>query len=302
MKCSNCHISIENDSIYCGNCGIKLRTINPLLQELENNYHKANIGFLAVNGPNNILSQSYKNQYKYFSDRYTDLFVLSGLAFLGIAGSFFIPLVGIVVGIIVLVLAFKASLKNPIYKALIIGLSVISLLVGIAVWQYAINNFSKIHNASMKINYNKQNMSTVTLATPCYDFQLNSRFNIYNKTGSCSMEAYNNASMQSSNNIYKVIVIHKTVRNISIMLSRKALEADVTANLKNFNVTKERITNFKGSTAYSVNAENYKNKQSIEEVLVFHKIANGYQMYLLINLTSGSSASVRALANNWQWK
>jgi hypothetical protein len=240
---------------------------------------------------------------------HSHLKVILALVFgvIGIAGSFLIPLLGIVFGIAAIVLA---SLHSPAVGKLLrltaFSVACVAFLCGLAVWVMIASRNSTLRQQQGNglVTSSGVSGSQVSLVTPCYSLGFSDQLTISNQQGSCSMEAYNGTNFNDSSDVYKVLstdVTNVTALNFD-QLSKLAIENDVQNTLTGFVITSEQAGQFAGSQAYFVKAYNAKDDVIAEEAAVFHAGSAKQNYFVLVHATKGDSIDVSELESQWAWK
>ena len=275
MECSNCHQTVEAGAAFCGNCGYKL-TVTPA-------------GAYALAVP-----AQQKGETRAL------LAVLFGAV--GLAGSVFMALVGLILGLTGLVLG-TLSRRGPRRGLSTAGiiLSSLSLLAGLAVWTYAFNQTNNVKTAH---STSGPTITANDLTTPCYSLGFTDRLNISHSGESCDMRAFNGQTIDTSTDAYKVYASQTALSSASSFteLAKNALEKDVKTNLPTFNVTSEHVGAFAGSPDYVVVATDQSSGVTVAEAAVFHQASGGDNVFILVHAITGNSSDFSTLEAQWQWK
>jgi hypothetical protein len=320
MDCPNCGQPVDATAIYCGNCGHPLQQAqtNPVAavtspiasvisqtsttsQEFEAFGHLAT-GGAATAVPSYAIDTTHTHNH-------LKVILSMVLGLLGIAGAFFIPLLGIAFGITGIILATTATHASGRWlKICALFASIVALLCGLAVWAYIASNNPRLHPAAAQkaavANSSANAVTSLNLSTPCYSITFPEQLNVENTGGSCVMDAFNGSSLEASSNVYKVLATTSTtITSVNFSaIAKKALENDVAENLPGFTITSEGGGTFASSQAYFINAADSTSDVAVEEGAVMHSSAAGPELYILVHITFGTSANLSGLENNWQWK
>lgn len=308
MNCPNCNEPIETGSAFCGNCGQALSPASTSSQSppaLPNNSAEL---FFPVSTTADAASRMPGYAIPSASQQRNHLRATMSLVLglLGIAGAVFIPVAGLVLGIIGIVLATMSmrSIKHSLSRAGLIA-SIIAVLVGLAAWAYAIsNNAKQIRNTSNNIvaTNNAPIHSAISLTTPCYLINFVSKLNIENPSDSCNMNAFNAGSFSQSTDAYKIYAINSSVSAKSFAgLAKKAIETDVKQSLPGFTITKETVGQFAASQAYFVTASNSLGV-SVIEAAALHQTSHGENFFVFVHAVNGTAVDLLDLQLGWQWQ
>lgn len=306
MNCPQCGRLTESTAAFCGNCGLALKDA-PRSATLAGSLAATTIG---VSGPAFAPPASPSTPadavpaYAIASPYHTDIRLVIALVcgIVGIAGSLFAAVLGLVLGIIGLIVATTAQQRGRLKLSGII-LSSLAVVVGLAIWASVLSQNSK-RPGNLASTSNNSVTGTASTDTPCYSFSFASTFNVDSVNNTCSLNAYNANSLATSSEIYKVLssqAANLTTTNFNT-ISKNALEQDIRQSLPGFTITSERATHFANSLAYSINATDVANKVAIQETTVLHKTAQGDNLFVLIHATSGDKTDLGELEDNWQWK
>lgn len=287
MECPNCQETIESNAAYCGNCG----------QALGNKLGVISVQATAP-GYEVALSKRHGGEMQALAS------LLCGA--IGLAGTLFIPLAGLALGISGIVLGTLS--RNYAKKTThIIGLvlSILALLAGLAAWTYAIRSDPRVNPSVTRAEPSEQDVKVSdSLTTPCYSIGLVDELNISNQTNSCDMKAFNGSTLAGSTNAYKIYASKADVNSANDFtnLAKTAINKDIAQSVPSFRVTNEQVTSFAGSPAYSVTATSPDNKVSLIEAAVFHKTSDGNNVFILVHANSGPDVDLQLMESRWQWK
>lgn len=182
-------------------------------------------------------------------------------------------------------------------------LSSLSLLAGMAVWNYAFNHEASVKTAQAAAA-NGPTVMANNLSTPCYALGFVDKFNIANTRGSCDMRAFNGQTMATSTDAYKVYASQSSISDPGSFTTaaQTALENDVKSNLPGFSIVSEQLGSFAGSPDYLVTASNKSSGVTVTEAAVLHQTAGGDNIFILVHAGNGASAGLSNLETQWQWK
>ncbi|HEX4774933.1 MAG TPA: hypothetical protein VH234_05445 [Candidatus Saccharimonadales bacterium] len=278
MECPNCKQSTEAGAAFCGNCGY------PLGGQSDQQAYA-----LAVPMQRKAETQAL-------------LAVLFGA--IGLAGSVFMALLGLILGIAGLVMGtISRSGTRRSMSTVGIILSSLSLVAGLAVWTYAINHETKLRSSSAAAA-SGPTITANNLSTPCYSLGFTDKLNIGNSAGSCDMRAFNGSTLETSTDAYKVYASQSALTSASTFtqVAKPAIEKDVQANLPGYVIESEQVGSFAGSPDYAVITTNKSNGVTVAEAAVFHPVKNGDNIFVIVHAISTGSAGFSGLEAQWQWK
>jgi len=290
MNCPSCHETVEDNASYCGNCGHFLgRTTTAL-------------GALGVT--NSVPAGSAVNETRHRGRNRLKAALILGL--IGLAGAFFVPVIGLTLGLLGVALATSTRVTaRRTVKSIGLALSALAILAGLASWVYAVNSDPRFNSHLPKAKpADSSTESAADLSTPCYSLSFIDELNIDHGKGDCDINAYNGSTLTNSTNAYKVIASKVDVATVNDFtnLAKRAVEKDVAQSLKGFHVDSEKVASFAGSPAYVVNASDKTDNVSVIEAAVLHEVANGNNVFVLVHANNGDSADLQILESNWQWK
>lgn len=327
MNCPNCHQDTEAGAAFCGNCGCALRQsqsagaappapppipLSPIARAVnqgDTNTAQPAIGRLAAagtaGGVARVPSYALANPAGHVDETKALLSLLFGIA--GLAGALFIAMIGLSLGIagIIFGTMSRSSTKRGLSTAGLI-FSSLAVLTGLAVWVYAIKHDPRF---SQKVVSNDHSLSAPAIAssevsTPCYSAGLVNQFNVSHGDNGCDMNAFNGTSLDSSTDAYKVYADTSQIVSSGnyTNLFKSALEKDVHDSLPGFSIDGEDSTQFAGSPAYIVNASDKTHNVAVAEEAVYHSVAAGDNVFILVHAVNGKSADLNTLESQWQWK
>jgi hypothetical protein len=302
--------------LYCGNCGHQIQAVNSPIanaivgstgQPQPNASDYTFFGNIAANGAGMSLPRYAVDT----THAHNHLKVILAMVFgvIGIAGAFFIPLLGLILGIAGVVLATTATHDSGKWlKRAAFTMSLFAFLSGLGVWAYVANNNPKLHpqvaQKAATVNSSANAITALGVSTPCYSITFPENLNIDNASGSCVMNAYNGKTIEASSNVYKVLTsASSTITSANFVgLSKKAIENDVSQNLPGFIISGEGSGTFAGSQAYFVNAADSGSNVAVEEAAVLHSSATGSEVFIIVHITFGTATNLSILESHWQWK
>jgi hypothetical protein len=327
MNCPNCHQALEPGAAFCGNCGQPVAAApalpaapavsgqsspppgSPIAQVLQNQQAGATspqvpAGPLATAGVGGVPSYAVALPGQHSRENKALLSLLFGIA--GIIGALFMVALGLALGLVGIVMGTmsRAGSKRSLSTAGLI-VSGIAVLGSLALWTYAAKHFAQLSQASTKAHsLTAPAVAASHLSTPCYSTDFADQLNVSNSANSCDMAAFNGTTLETSTNAYKVYANTSqtaTAANLALV-AKPAIEKDIQTNLPSFTVTGEGAVEFAGSPAYAVNAADKAQGVSIVEAAVFHQVANGENLFILVHAANANSADLHGLETQWQWK
>jgi hypothetical protein len=294
MTCSNCGEPLEDSAAFCGNCGEPIKAAAP-----------SGPGSLAVAAASGAIpAYAVPIAGRQTSELKAGMALVFGA--LGIVGGFFVPLLGIGLGIVGLVLATisRATVRRRLSLAGII-VAILAILIGLGSWALVITRDPRFSHGVATPAATRSGgpaMTAQNLITPCYSVTFATRLNIQNNSGSCNMNAYNGATLDASSDAYK---IYGTTSAISASafesLAKQAIENDVRENLAAFTISQEKSGQFAGSPAYFVIATNGQGV-SIIEAAALHTTTNGDNFFVFVHAVNASTVDLDELQANWHWE
>lgn len=244
------------------------------------------------------------NPAQQLSDTRSMLALVLGVA--GIAGSIFIPVVGLMFGLLAAIAGTSARAVNRsgLKKAGLV-FSALALLSGLAMWTYNIQHDPRFNDKTVRAAPKGRGVSAASsLSTPCYSLNFVDQLNVDNKSGSCNLSAFNGASLETSTNAYKIYASKSNIADVNTFTTtaKAAIEKDVRDNMKGFTISSQQVGSFAGSPAYIVNVYDKQSNVAIVEAAVLRKVSNGYNVFVMIHANQGPEANVQILESQWQWK
>lgn len=314
MKCPKCNQAVETGAAFCGNCGQALRaTVTPIAEVMRNqsaspSYPQPLDRPLAAAGAAGM-SASVPNYALAIAGRHIDenkalLALLFGLA--GIAGSLFLALIGLVLGVAGLVMGTmsRSGTRRGLSTVGLVASS-LAILSSLAVWVYAVKHDPPLQKPLPSAHsLTDPAVSASSLTTPCYAAGFVDTLNVTNQAGSCDMSAFNGPTIDSSTNAYKVYANQSTTTNARNFtgLVKLTIEKDIKDNLPGFNVDTEQVAQFAGSPAYVVNSSDKETGIAIVEAAVLHQTSNGDNIFILVHAVNGKTSDLSTIEAQWQWK
>jgi len=228
------------------------------------------------------------------------------LGILGIVGAFFIPLVGLTLGIAGFVLG-TLSRRASKHRLSTIGLIVSALAVaaGLASWAYVVAHdphFNHKAASSAAAVNNGPIRNAASVITPCYRINFIGTLNIQNVSGSCDMNAFNGDTFDDSSDAYKIYGTVSAILPASFTsLAKQAIEKDVQQSLPTFTITHENAGSFAGSPAYFVTASNGQGV-SVMEAAALHTTSNGDNFFVFVHAIGARTVNLNDLQSGWQWQ
>jgi hypothetical protein len=288
MNCPNCNEPVEPGAVFCGNCGQKLSDQDVNL--------KLNADIIPEYSEPNLVEQTRRTE--------ESMSLVFGVV--GVVGSLFVPLAGIVIGLTGVVMASLTVRRGKdlvnIFGAVI---SIIAILTGIGAWIHASSvqkaSISKVNNSAAVTN-SSDAVSTNYVQTPCYKMNFTSKLNIQNVPGNCNMNAFNGATFVLSTEAYKVYATKTNYTSDGfVAMAKQAIDKDVKLSLATFTVSHEESGVFAASPAYFVTVSNGQGV-SIIEAVALHPTTSGENFFVFVHAVLGDQADLHDLQLGWQWK
>lgn len=335
MNCPNCGKAVDNGAAFCGNCGTPLQTAavppvaapptpvtvpgppnqvpnaapptSPIGQVYANQQtppyqpvQGAMPAYQAVPAAPGVPSYAVATPAQHKDETKAVISLVVGI--IGIVGGAIIPILGLLFGGVGIVCGTMAHASRRTLSTLGIIFSTLAVLVGLAMWVYAIK-----HDPNLQGNSSASAQSasaSASLDTPCYSTGFVDKLNITNDSSSCNMTAYNGTTADQSTNAYKVLADQIVTVNASNFnaFAKQALEKDVHDNLSGFTISNEQVGQFADSPAYTINTIDKTNDVAVTEAAVLHPTANGANVFVLVHAMNGSTADLHTLESQWQWK
>ena len=325
MNCQNCHQPLEAGAAFCGNCGQPVGTPaapaqtaavsgqapaagSPIPQVLQSQAAAPQppTGPLVAAGAGGVPSYALALPGQHHGDIQALLSLLLGIA--GIVGALFLPLLGLglsVAGIAMGTMSRSSSKRRLSTAGLIV--SSLAVLASLGLWAYAANRSQKLQQTGSSNNDHSITapaVSTAGLSTPCYSISFVNKLNVANNNNSCDMDAYNGATLNTSTEVYKIYADTSQVANSGnfAAIAKSAIEKDIQTNLPGFTIDSEQSTQFAGSPAYVANASQHAQHFAVVEAAVFHQVAAGQNVFVLVHAVNGDNTDLNILEAQWQWK
>lgn len=284
MNCPHCHNPVEPGAAFCGNCGQALQAA-PLQQ---------------VTG---VPNYAVATPATHAGETKALLSVILGVISIPAA---IIPIAGIILGIVGVVLGSlsRGTVKRTSSTVGIV-LSCVGIVVSIGIFTYVLTNHDKLTSTHKTDPALAGAASAATNAdTPCYSVGFSYKLNIKNTTGSCDMSAFDGATLEDSQDAYKMYGTKSpnlTTANFN-SFAKQAIDQDVASNLAGFTVVNERVDTFAGSQAYIATTTQKSSGVSVVEAAVLHPTASGDNVFVLAHAVQSGTADFKSLEANWQWK
>lgn len=287
MNCQKCEQPVEEGATFCGNCGFPL----------SDDSKQASLGRKSSRLPTYTLPKPDLQA----ADSKVALVIVLGTA--GIAGSVFVPVLGLALGTAGMVIATAAVSRSIWLKAGLV-FSVLAFLAGLAASTYNIQTHQQNSQVSQSSSPGSYLTVSSRLATPCYALDFVDKLNVSHQLGSCDASAFNGNSFEESTDAYKIYSSQSDVSDASefIRVAKKAIETDIKKNMPGFTIDRQRIGSFADSLAYIVNISDKNNKVAVVEAAVMRDVPNGDNVFILIHANNGSKADLQILESKWQWK
>lgn len=289
MNCPNCHELVEEAAVYCGNCG------QPLKQPRA-------LGAIGLRGA--TPSYALAMPWQHTGELQALMSLLCGI--LGLAGTIFIPILGITLGIAGLVLGTVSRVySKKVTHFAGLALSSLAILAGLAAWTYAVRHDPRTNsNVARSTPADSSVQVSADLSTPCYSLNFVDELNISNDSKSCDMNAFNGKTIAASTNAYKVYASKSNINNVNDFnnLARGAVEQDMAKSAPDFKISTEKSSTFAGSPSYMIVASDPDGRVSVIESAVMHKVANGNNIFVIVHANNGPVVDLQILESQWQWK
>lgn len=281
--CPNCNEPIEEGAIFCGNCGHRLMTQTPQTS--------GQIGNVPTYSKFRIYHRKHWPAYS----------VIFGIV--GIASSLFIPIVGLVIGIVSIILSTSSIKEKNNKKYRISGLIIGIIAVIIAILSIVISvNHKDLYNNAPSSSTN----SSIYVTTPCYEIRFSTLFNFSNTNkNSCNTIAYYGPSLRQANQLYKIEATYSPSFNPTNLntMADNAITADMATNLKGFQIISKHSTTFDNSDAYYIIADNPKSGLSVIEEIVYHpSVKTNYNIFVIVRSEFSKTINLNALKKAFVWK
>lgn len=313
MNCPKCNQLVDPGAAFCGNCGNPIsdrpNEESPIDQILSGHHaktsaHDTKLLPAAASAPAYAIPEPAQQQGE------TKALLSLLLGVIGIAGCYYMALLGLVFGVagIILGTMSRQSIKKGLSTAGLVTSS-LALLAGLGVWAYFITHDPRLQQGqatgkSVQHNVPTNFVAATSLSTPCYYVGFTSKLNVSNLSGSCDMNAFNGGTMDNSSELYKVYASKANISEDGFAdTAKSAIESDVHTNLPGFDIKSEKAGQFAGSTAYFVDAKNAKAATDVYEAAVYHQTQQGDNLFVIVHaVAGGDSANLNSLEAQWQWK
>lgn len=190
--------------------------------------------------------------------------------------------------------------SGKIIAAIATGL--ILLLLGSLFLAYSLARDSQKQSADKPAGSSSQaagDAGLKTIATPCYSTKISTDFDISNTTGSCALEA---AQSTGGETIFiKAIAARTTYTEAQFAVIAKEDVKNVLSALPGTTIISEGGGTFAGDTAYTFDLGRSEGKGSGKITYVRHTPTNGFNVFIVGRLASGSDASLTDIESNWKW-
>ena len=322
MNCPKCNQPVEAGAAFCGNCGQALMVpapwppvassappaeplpaaVSPVAPVAQNQPVAAAPVPLQ---PADVPAYAVAQPAQHIDENKAIMSLIFGIV--GIIGALFLALLGLAFGIAGLVTGTmsRSGTKRGLSTAGLVTSS-LAILVGLAVWVYAINHDPALHKTPTAVTHSTTTpaVSLSSLNTPCYSAGFVDKLNVSHASGSCDMSAFNGPTLQSSSNAYKVYADQSTSATATNFTSlvKPAIEKDVKDNLPTFAIDNEQVGKFAGSPAYLVNSSDKASGVAVVEAAVLHKVSNGDNIFILVHAANGKTTDLSTIEAQWQWK
>ncbi len=304
--CPNCNQSVEDGAVYCGNCGSKLSaeqaspsTVSQVYANSTQQTLNTTLATSLASGPN-IPAYAVPHHHKQH-------WAVMALAFglFGIGVGVLVPILGLALGLCgIVIITSSLRITHGWLKPAAITISALAIAAGIG---FMVNNVTH-HQAAQTANKvgTSNGVASINVNTPCYSLTFATELNVNNSKGSCSINAYDGTTFQSSSNVYKVLGnVSSTVDSANFeSYSKQAINQDIVKNLPAFSVAKQAANVFDGSPAYYVEAYDSTDNAAMIEETILHNDAtnlNKDNFFVIVHATNGSNVNLDALQSSWQW-
>lgn len=280
--CPSCNQIVEDGAIYCGNCGYKLMpNVQPVTPVTSSGL------------PSYAVPKTHHKQH------WAAIALIFGL--LGIGGGFIVPILGISFGVIGLIFATSSlKLTHGWLKSIGLVVPLVALLLSIGVLVNIYSHNAKLVSSSTQSG-TSNGVATISVTTPCYSLIFNTELNV-NNSGSCSLNAYNSTTFQSSSDVYKIIA--SQIQGLSTSnfdnFVAQAIKSDISKHLSSFNITNKASSIFSGSPAYYVTAIDKSSGISFIEEAILHNSKKD-NLFVIVHALNGQTINLNNLETTWQW-
>lgn len=284
MECPKCHEPTDDGAAFCGNCGQPLRE-EPGLVNVGNKSKPA---------------YTVDKAYKHLGETRAIIAVCFGV--FGIASVYILPLLSLILGGLGLGAGFF-NRRSAHKKLALMGavLSLTAVIVGIIDWKPFYDHRRNLQLKNTHTISNNTELSA-TVETPCYNLGLQKVWHLAQDPGSCDIELFDGQTPAQSKNIYKIYANQQngiTKFNFAD-ISQKAILKDLKQNLPQYTVQSASEVQFAGAQTYRVSAENSDKTIRIAESTTLHKTSAGYNLFVLVHLTTGTP-DLSELEAQWTW-
>ncbi len=227
-----------------------------------------------------------------------------------------IPILGLVLGIVGLVIGTttRATAKKTISMLTII-FSVIGILGAIGSYIYFLHQDQQKKTSSLSSQQDSSSTSgsgqssgsatasSRSIDTPCYKVDVPKLTTLDNASGSCNLKSYNTASSSTATNIYTVDTLAQSgvTADKFVAVAKSSLSDQLKATLPGFVVSSEKTTTFADSPAYVINGK-YQSNIGVEMMFVYHPVAHGENIYVIVHAIQDGTGDTSTLSKNWTWK
>lgn len=288
MECFNCHELVEEGARYCGNCGQRLSA--------------RRLGGAGIRGYNS--GYTLMLALRHTSETTTLMSVLCGLT--GLAGAFFVPVLGLTLGVAGLVFGTISKIYlNRLLRIIGLAVSALAVVAGLATWTYAVRSDPRVNSTVTRAKPADSSLqAAAVLSTPCYSLSFVDELNVSRSAGNCDVSAFNGRTAETSTNAYKVYASSADIPTANDFnnLAKSAVEKDVRTNIPGYKVSSEQYTSFAGSPAFVLTASDASGQVSMVEAVVMHKSPGGKNIFVIVHANTGTAADLQILESQWQWK
>ncbi len=273
LFCPNCNELVEDDAIFCGNCGFKLKDKTPT----------------PVSGR----TISYAIRYPHRREHWPSNSLILGL--IAIPASLILPILGLILAILALFMA-TASNKKSNFKFRLFGSILASIAILIVVGTFIFHKNSPSSTA---------NSSSVIISTPCYKIKVSSIFTVENTQNSCNVKFYYGTSISSSSDLY--VIRSQIIPNLTIQQFNSKIQSvinnDLNSHIQGFVSINNSTNTFVSSPSYWENG--YSSTQNIsisERAILRTNTMNKDNYFDIVHSQTGKNLSVDNLAKSWIWE
>lgn len=222
---------------------------------------------------------------------------------LGLPGAL-LPIAGLALGILGIVFG-TLSHRSQKHRLSTIGIVVSSLAIvaSLGVWAYNIN-WLEHHGGSKSAGGTHLNGELHSVTTPCYSVNLDTALKVANSTGSCSLEAYDGATLETSTMGDFISAATETALNASNFgaAAKQGLEQAIHENFPSATITNEFSNTFAASSAYYLEAHDTDTNKNIGAYAVLHQTGHGENLFIILQAKANNGTlDMSNLQSNWQW-